>query len=307
MTKSASLILVALLASCGVGTHKRLLTTPADYNERFGFPSTGDPVDVNALVREYPELKGRVLTAPEYMEEYEKWLKERKLQGKPVYEFRFKSGLTFDIEVVGEADISKSVTVNPDGFIYWWRLGKIEVAGKTIEELKSELEGKLGVYFKKPEVLLHVKAGEAQVITPFGPITSSGIIQKGDIVVLGAIRGFAGANIQYTGSETLVRVIGLSGLPSNAEWRNIVVLRRDANDPLRKARIIICDMWAFLRLGDMRQDIPLFPGDVVYAPFRLSVGEQFQKDWALMLSYMGGIFTLDSFKDALKKSGSLRD
>ncbi len=309
MPKVIALISLVLLASCGVGPHKRILTRPGPYDHRFGFPSTGDPVDINALVREYPELKGKVITAAEYMEEYEKWLKKAQLEGRPFFEFRFMKGTSLDIEVVGEPELSKrDITVNPDGFVYYPYLGKVVIEGKKIEELRNELELKLSEILRKPQVLIHVKGGATTILTPTGPVSGPTMVQGGDIILMGAVRlGVGSQNLQYTGRETLIRVLGLAGVPANAEWRNIVVLRRDQSDPLRKARIIICDLWAFLRHADVRQDIPLFPGDVVYVPFRLSIGEQIQSDWALMLSYIGGIFTLDQFKDSLKKGGSLRD
>ena len=40
-------------------------------------------------------------------------------------------------------------------------------------------------------------------------------------------------------------------------------------DGLRKSRVIICDLWNYFAYADVRQDIPLFPGDVVVVPERL--------------------------------------
>lgn len=306
MLRILPLFLIALSA-CGIGTHKRILTRPDTYDKSFSFPSTGDPVDINALVREYPELKGYVMSAPEYMEIYLQQVKQAELKGVPVIQYQFSRGSAFNIEVVGEPELSKGFVVNPDGYIYFpipGRAEKIKVEGKTIEELRSYIEERLSETIKKPQVIVHVQTGggsfKSSLESLFGPTQPTGE----EIIMMGAVSSRAA----YTGNETLVRLLGRTGLPSTAEWRNILVIKRDRIDPVRnKPKVVVCDMWAFLRLLDQKQDIPVFAGDIVYVPMRWSTGDQFNKDWGILLSYLGGLYTLDAFKDAIRKGGVFRD
>ena len=119
--------------------------------------------------------------------------------------------------------------------------------------------------------------------------------------------GVSVSNVAFTGKETLVGVLGTSVLPENAEWRQIRVIRRDQKDPLRKSRVIVCDLWDYLAKGDVRQDIPLAPGDVIFVPQRWSVDDQFWEDWDYVKRIMSDIFFLDAFRDGLKKGGNLRN
>ena len=128
-----------------------------------------------------------------------------------------------------------------------------------------------------------------------------------DIILMGLATTRYISNIAFTGKETLLGVLGVANLPENVEWRQIRVIRRDAKDPLRKSRIIVCDLWDYFAKGDVRQDIPLAPGDVVFVPQRWSVDDQFWEDWGYVKRIMTDLFFLDQFRDGLKKGGELRN
>lgn len=309
MKRIFAVFLGGLLAACGSGTNKRVVTRPDDYNKMIAFPSTGNPVDIKALESEYPELKGIVVTAPEYIEEYERLEKQNRAEGRSVLEYRIGAGARLKIDVVGEQDLSEEITVPPTGEWYF-NFGKVRLEGHTIESLIATLKQHLKDYgLRNPNVrvnlmagsptLLQAGAGGALLPTPGG----SGV---GEIIVMGAVGTRFFTNIQFTGRQTLVSVLGQTGLPGDAEWRQIRVIRRDPVDALRKSRVIICDMWNYFALADVRQDIPLFPGDVIYVPIKWTFGDQFQKDWDLVLGYMNDAFFLDQFRDAFRKGGAFR-
>jgi hypothetical protein len=86
-------------------------------------------------------------------------------------------------------------------------------------------------------------------------------------------------------------------LSGSSDWRQIRVIRKNIEDPRRKSRVIICDAWEFMYKGDVRQDIPLFPGDTVFIPPKWTTGDQFTKDWNLMLGWLGAPFGLNSMRE----------
>lgn len=295
-----------LIAGCGTAPNQRLLTRTSTYMKAmsFGEPS-GFPLDVAELERRFPELKGIVLTAPQWVDEYEKLRREADERGAPLYEYRIPFGANITIEVTGETALTRTYTVPPTGFVHYPYLTKLKVAGLTVDELKDQLQRDLAVYLRKPEVLIHIN------VTPYQPNQLQPFYQQtfggADIVLMGVAQTRYYSNIAFTGKETLIGVLGNANIPDNAEWRQIRVIRRDAKEPLRRSRVIICDLWEFFAKGDVRQDIPLVPGDVVFVPQRWSVDDQFWEDWGYVKRILDNVFYLDTFRDSVKKGGTLRN
>jgi protein involved in polysaccharide export with SLBB domain len=295
-----------MLAGCGTAPNQRIVTRTSTYMKAMTFGSAvGYPVDIPELERRYPELKGIVIPAADWVEEFAKMKKEADERGTPLYEYRIPFGANMTIEVTGESALTRTYTVPPSGFVHYPYLSKLKVAGLTIDELKEQLERDLAVYLKKPEVLVHINA------TPYQPNQVQPFYQQSfggaDIILMGVAQTRFFSNIAFTGKETLLGILGNSFLPDTAEWRQIRVIRRDAKDPLHKSRVIICDLWDYFAKGDVRQDIPLAPGDVVFVPQRWTVDDQFWEDWSYVRNILDNILYLDTFRDAVKKGGSLRN
>lgn len=293
-------------AGCGTPPNQRLLTRTSSYMKAMTFGNgTGFPLDLPELERRFPELKGVVVSAPQWVEEYERLRKEADERGAPLYEYRIPYGANLTIEVTGEPTLTRTYSVPPTGFVHYPYLTKLKVAGLTVDELKDHLQQELAVYLKKPEVLIHINT------TPYQPNVSQPFYQQtfggADIVLMGVTQTRFYSNVAFTGKETLVNVLGTAALPENAEWRQIRVIRRDTKDPLRKSRVIVCDLWDFFAKGDVRQDIPLAPGDVIFVPQRWTVDDQFWEDWDYVKKIMSDVFFLDTFRDGLKKGGTLRN
>jgi hypothetical protein len=71
--------------------------------------------------------------------------------------------------------------------------------------------------------------------------------------------------------------------------------------------VIICDLWDYFAKGDVRQDIPLAPGDIIFVPQRWSVDDQFWEDWDYVKKILDDVLYVGSFRDAIKKGGTLRN
>lgn len=307
---------VVILSACGTGTSKRFITTPGSYDKMITFPVSGGPPDIEGIIKECPELgqmvdgKPRLVTAPEYLEEFAAELLAQEARGERVglfnAPFKFPPGCAFSIEVPNEG-ISRSYTVGPHGYIDLPMIGEIRVLGRTVRDVKEELKREYRKYIKDPEVIVNVLSSPSVTSGPGGVAVQTQDIYGGSIVVLGAVATRWTANINYTGRETIVSVLGMAGLPADAEWRQIRVIRRSKDDPLRQSRMIICDLWNFFYIGDVKQDIPLMPGDVVFVPVKWTAGDQFQKDWDLVRSYIGGAATFDDLRESLRKGGRYRD
>jgi len=306
MCRIAWMIALVTVAGCGVPPNQRLLTRTSDYLKAmsFGF-DTGHPFDIAALERRFPELKGIVITAAQWIDEYDKLRKESEERGVSLYEYRIPYGANLTIEVTGEAGLTRTYTVPPTGFVHYPYLNKLKIAGLTVDELKAHIEKELSVYLKKPEALIHINT------TPYQPNLVQPFFQQSfggaDIIVMGVSRSRFSSNIAFTGKETLLSVLGVTDLPPSTEWRQIRVIRRDVKDPLRKSRVIVCDLWDYFAKADVRQDIPLAPGDVVFIPLRWSTDDQFWEDWGYVKRVVDDVFFVDKFRDGIKKGGELRE
>jgi polysaccharide export outer membrane protein len=229
----------------------------------------GEPLDAEGLRKKYPQLQGIVISAKEWWEEYEKGLEE--------LEYKLSPGMSISIEVFEEPLLSRTLFIRPDGKVDLPLIGEITASGKTIYELKAEIISKLKKYVKDPHVIVNTVSQGLSL----GPPEITG----GRIVVFGASGGTGVSNINYTGQEKLSHII--SGLSPTAEWRSIRVIRPNPKNP-KKARIIICDFFAFAKWGDLTQDIPVRPGDVIVVPQRWRPNRQFDRDLALILKYLHG-------------------
>lgn len=300
MRKALSILLMgAAAAGCGVGANKRLLTRPPSYSHALGWMQYGHPVDVEALVAEYPHLKGKVVTAPEYLEEVLAEMNRRKAEDRPLYDYKIVPGSTIDIEVVGEPELSvRSLFVPPDGYDYLPHLGRVQLSGKTRDELVNELVEKYRTILKQPQVLVHLRSGgrftfpgaDGAFLDPSGGVVPG----QGYITVLGGAQGTGGRQVGLFGQETVFSVLGGAFLSQSAEWRAIRIIRRDDQDPFHRGRVIFVDAWEFVANADVRQDIPLRPGDFIFIPTKYTLGEHFDKDLNLLLEYAGKALSIDS-------------
>jgi polysaccharide biosynthesis/export protein len=136
--------------------------------------------------------------------------------------------------------ITNGRLVQPDGTLFYPYAGKINVAGKTIEEVRSTLENRLARFLKEPQIDVNVVGFGARV------------------AVQGAFTNTAPQDFT-TVPQTLAQVVGRAGIDvENADLSGLVLTRDGRNYTL--------DLDALNRDG-VAADIYLKPGDRLYLPF----------------------------------------
>jgi polysaccharide export outer membrane protein len=70
--------------------------------------------------------------------------------------------------------VTREVTVRPDGRISLELLGDVEVEGKTIEEIKRDIENRLREYIVQPEVMVDLIASRSRFVYVFGQVRKPG-------------------------------------------------------------------------------------------------------------------------------------
>ena len=154
-----------------------------------------------------------------------------------------------EIFVWRSEDLTSNVTVRPDGRISTPLIDDLVAAGKTPAELAREIEGRLSVYVKDPEVTVLVN-----------DFTST---YEQQVRVLGAAQQ-PQAFSHRAGMTVLDVMVAVGGLTDLAAGNRAVLIRGRGSDR-STYRLRLDDM---LRRGDIRTNAPVFPGDVIVVPER---------------------------------------
>ena len=151
-----------------------------------------------------------------------------------------------DITVWRNADLSKQVTVRPDGRISLPLIGDITAVGKTAAQMSEDISAKLKEYKENPQVSIIVKEVNSYAIYVLGEVVRPG-------------------KFPLKSKTTLLQGITIaSGFTPNAARNKIVVFRfsKDGGGQI-KMKASYDDI--VLRDGS-NQNIELKPGDQIVVP-----------------------------------------
>ncbi len=143
-------------------------------------------------------------------------------------------------EVDGDGQV-----VRIDGMISLRLLGEVRVVGLTPSEIAAKLEKLLKRYYVDPKVHVRVGGYNSKRYYVFGEVASPG-------------------PRPYTGRDTLMDALAESQ-PSFLAWRSQVKIVRPSPDKYEKHTLTI-DVDKMIQEGDMRTNVLLQEGDVIYVP-----------------------------------------
>lgn len=149
-----------------------------------------------------------------------------------------------EVVVWKNADLSKTVSVRPDGMITLPLIGELRAGGLTAEDVRAEIRSRLEKYKETPEVSVTVAD-----------------IRSYNLFILGEVR--TPGRYQVKTSTTLLQALALAGgFTEFADTNGIVVVRRDTRERTSKEERIR------VRYKDLiqRGDVALSPGDTVIVP-----------------------------------------
>jgi len=79
-----------------------------------------------------------------------------------------------ELEIAGESGSRRTVTVGPDGKIYYHLLAGLDVWGLTLAEVQSQIERELSRYLREPKVVLTLRAAESRRVWLLGAMQRPG-------------------------------------------------------------------------------------------------------------------------------------
>ena len=132
--------------------------------------------------------------------------------------------------------------VRPDGTIFYPYIGRVEAAGKTIEELRSTIADRLQQYVDSPQVDLNVLRFASQKAILAGAVTKAGPMPI------------------TTSPISVVEALGAAGIQSSTADMSGLILTRDGQE-------YVLDIDALNSNGSQLQNVFLKDGDQVYLPY----------------------------------------
>ncbi len=216
----------------------------------------------------------------------------------PVY--RIRTGDVLEISIPYEPDSTKMVPVRPDGRVNYLFDIEVMAAGKTYQQLNTDLVEALGRYYKNPRVTVIGKSFGGNSVFVMGPVKKPGRHEIQHNTRLLDI-------LSTSGAMSVLQQAAVLGQERNSEVINLedaYIAREQADGSMR---VLDVDFHKLLLEQDMAQNIQLYPRDFIFLPSTLSTWKKIyivgQVVDPQVYRYTGGI----TFVEALAQAeGALR-
>lgn len=166
---------------------------------------------------------------------------------KPIPAYVVHGGDQLAVDVAGDSTFSKTVSVLDDGSITYPLLGRMVVAGLSLQQVEALFAQRLQQYVRDPQVTVSIAA-----------LGQPSVMVLGNVKTPGRYELPSGAHL----SNALAAAGGLG--PTNGPFPEARV-----SDQQGDVHEVSLDK--LLRGGEMNLDIPLSDGDVVYVPSPLEI------------------------------------
>ena len=161
-------------------------------------------------------------------------------------EYTLVAGDQLDIVVSSAPELSRTLTVGPDGRVVMPMSRPIMAAGRTFSQVQNELMGELSKQLRDPTLAVTPRAYAPEQVYVGGQVGQPGTY---------TIPGRIGA---------LEAILMAGGLRTTAKSRDVAVLRRAPNGGMMMRSVNI--RGGILNIREYNDNIQLKRGDIIYVP-----------------------------------------
>jgi polysaccharide export outer membrane protein len=161
-------------------------------------------------------------------------------------EYTLVAGDQLDIVVSSAPELSRTLTVGPDGRVVMPMSRPIMAAGRTFLQVQHELMGELGKQLRDPRIAVTPRAYAPEQIYVGGQVGAPGTY---------TIPGRIGA---------LEGILMAGGMRPTARSRNVAILRRAPNGGMMMRSVNI--RGGILNIREYNDNVQLRRGDIIYVP-----------------------------------------
>jgi len=160
-------------------------------------------------------------------------------------EYYLGIGDQLNIFVWKNPDLSKTISISPDGKIHYPLIGAVQAANLTVSQLQDKLKEKLSAYLRYPDITITVAKTAGKKILVLGEVTYPGVYT-------------------YEGRINVIEALALAGdFTRKAKRESIIVV---SDNMTEKPSVRRLNLFRALRRGVSDPDFMLKTGDVIYVP-----------------------------------------
>ncbi|NMC73187.1 MAG: polysaccharide export protein [Geobacteraceae bacterium] len=163
------------------------------------------------------------------------------MEGGPGYQIG--PGDILDISVWKDEALSRSVVVLPDGTISFPLVGKVEVAGRTVQQVREKMVQELSRYVPELELTIDVKQSNSMIVYVIGRVNAPG-------------RQILNSNV------TVLQALAMAGGLNPFANRNKIKIFRKEGD----AKSVLTFRYNDVMDGNLETNVELRRGDVIVVP-----------------------------------------
>jgi polysaccharide biosynthesis/export protein len=172
-------------------------------------------------------------------------LAQPKLQ-KRDWRYELRPGDSFSIRFPLTPEFNQQdVAVQPDGFVTLQGVGEAPVAGKSLPELRRQLQAAYSKIVSPQEITVELKDFERPYFVVGGEVGHPG-------------------KFDLRSDTTVAEAVAIAGGFKESSKHSQVLLFRRVSDEWTEAKIL--DLKKMLKAGNLSEDSHLHPGDMIYVP-----------------------------------------
>jgi polysaccharide export outer membrane protein len=147
-------------------------------------------------------------------------------------------------------ELNQTQTVGPDGVVTLQLIGSVEAAGRTLEDITTEVTTRYAKELVEPQVTVAVKEYSGLKVYVGGEVNQPGMqVYRGGLTALQA-------------------VVAAGGFRTSGSLKNVILIRKGPNREPVGSRV---DLRRVLKHAEFQYDVQLAPGDIIFVP-RSGVG-----------------------------------